>query len=211
MPNTKPSAFTDDATVEDDDWVPYIDKDGGGAGVHLNRKIPVSALRAAMQSEKVKVVTATQTNTTVTGAAITDLTATGLVAGTYRIRCWLVWQSAATTTGAGFWVNMTGTTTRNVGHVYTTTTGTTATTGVADQATAAAAFQMIESRAWRTNNTDPGPFGGVDTINADQFAMLEAVVTTTTTGDMQIMFDSEVAASGVSVMAGTTLEYEKVA
>jgi hypothetical protein len=211
MADIKPSAFTTDATIEDDDWVPYIDKDGGGAGTHLNRKVPVSDFRTAMQNEKVKVVTATQTNTTTTGASITDVAVTGLVAGTYRLRMWIVWQAAATTTGAAFWVNMTGTTTRNVGHVYTTTTGTTATTGVADQATVAATFQMIEARAWRANNTNPGAFGGVDTVNADQFAMLECVVTTTTTGDLQVLFASEVASSGVSVMAGSTLEYEKVA
>jgi hypothetical protein len=174
-------------------------------------KATTAQLRDALKAEKVAVVTATQTNTTVTPAAITDLTVTGLAAGTYRLRVWLVWQAAATTTGPSFFVNCTGTTTRNVGHVYTTTTGTTATTGVADQATVAATFQMIEARAWRANNTDPGPFGGVDTASADQFAMLEAVVTTTTSGNLQIMFRSEVAGSGISVMAGTTLEYEKVA
>jgi hypothetical protein len=165
---------------------------------------------AATRGEKVKVVGTDQTNSTTTGAAITDLTVTGLVAGTYRLRVWIVWQSTNTGNGAGFWVNCTGTVTRNVGHVYTTTTGGTATTGIADQATVAATFQMIEARAWRANNTDPGPFGGVDTANADQFAMLEALVITTTTGDLQIMFDSE-AAVAVSIQEGTTLEYEKVA
>jgi hypothetical protein len=204
MADVKVSALPASTTPDDDDEF-YIIEDG------VSKKITAATLRNLLAVEKVKVVTATQTNTTTTGAAITDLTVTGLAAGTYRISVWLVWQAAATTTGAGFWINMTGTTTRNVGHVYTTTTGGTATTGIADQATVAATFQMIESRAWRANNTDPGPFGGVDTANADQFAMLEAVVTTTTSGDLQIMFDSEVAASGVSVMAGTTLEYEKVA
>jgi hypothetical protein len=204
MADVKVSALPASTTPDDDDEF-YIIEDG------VSKKITAATLRNLLAVEKVKVVTATQTNTTTTGAAITDLTVTGLAAGTYRVSVWLVWQAAATTTGAGFWINMTGTTTRNVGHVYTTTTGGTATTGIADQATVAATFQMIESRAWRANNTDPGPFGGVDTANADQFAMLEAVVTTTTSGDLQIMFDSEVAASGVSVMAGTTLEYEKVA
>jgi hypothetical protein len=194
------------ANAVDTDVVYIVDVSAG-----TGHKMTVAEARLLLNAEKVKVVGSTQTNTTVTGAAITDLTVASLVAGTYRLRVWIVWQAAATTTGAGFWVNMTGTTTRNAGHVYTTTTGGAATTGIADQATVAATFQMIEARAWRANNTDPGPFAGVDTANADQFAMLEAVVTTTTTGDMQIMFDSEVAASGVSVMAGTTLEYEKVA
>jgi hypothetical protein len=194
------------ANTVDTDVVYIVDVSAGTA-----HKMEVSELKTLVKYEQTKVVTATQSNTTVTGAAITDLTVTGLVAGTYLIRVWLVWQSTAVGTGAGFWVNMTGTTTLNVGHVYTTTSGGAATTGVADQQTATGVFQMVESRAWRANNSDPHSYGGVDTANADQFAMLEAVVTTTTTGDLQIMFDSETAGTGVSIRVGTVLEYKKVA
>lgn len=196
------------ANIADTD-VLYIVDVSAGTGHKVDASVLADYVHA--RGEVAKAVTATQTNTTVTPAAVTDLT-TSLIAGTYRIKVWLVWQTAATATGASFFINCSGgTVTRNVGHVYTTTTGGTATTGIADQATVAATFQMVEARAWRANNTDPGPFGGVDTANADQFAVLEAIVIVTATTSMQIMFRSEVAASGVSIMTGTVLEYEKVA
>lgn len=50
MANTKPSAFTVDATPDDTDWVPYIDKDQGGAGVHANRILTFSDLTAYFES-----------------------------------------------------------------------------------------------------------------------------------------------------------------
>ena len=154
-----------------------------------------------------KVMTATQSNNTTTPAAITEFT-TSLDPGTYEVKVTLIWQATgAATTGAGFFINCSGgTVTKNVGHVYTTTTGTTATTGVADQATVAATFQMIEARAWRANNTDPGPFAGVDTQSADQLAILEAVVVVTSTTSMQIMFDSEVASSAIVMQIGSILK-----
>jgi hypothetical protein len=165
----------------------------------------IAALAAASGSEVVKTVAATRTNATTTGAAISDFT-TSLTPGTYRIRADLIWRSAATGAGAGFWINASGgAVSRNVGHVYTTSTGTTATTGVADQATAAASFQMIEARAWRANNTDPGPFGGVDTAASDQLCIMEAIVVVTTTTSLQIMFDSE-DTTQMAIQAGSVLQ-----
>lgn len=46
MASTKPSAFTADATPDDADIIPFVDLDGGGAGVHLNKKITFSELTA---------------------------------------------------------------------------------------------------------------------------------------------------------------------
>lgn len=151
----------------------------------------------------VKPLTANVTSTSATGAALSDWT-TSLTAGTYGIRAWLVWQSTATGTGAGWYVDCTGgTVTVCAGHVYTTTTGTTATTGVADQATVAATFQTVESRAWRANATNPGAFGGVDTANADQFAMLECALVVTATTSMRIMHFSETGGTGISTRVGS--------
>lgn len=212
MADTKPSAFTTDATVENDDWFPYIDRDGGGAGVHLNRKLTFAELKAALGAEVTKAVTSQQNSTSVTLAAITQLSGDALVAGTYRYKGEIVWQSAATTTGITLVARGNGgTVTRNVGHHYTTTTGTTATTGVADQATVAATFQMIESRAWRSNATDGGPHGGVDTINADQFSVIEGVIVVSATlTSFDVMFATEVAGSQVAIMPGSVFTYEKV-
>jgi hypothetical protein len=167
--------------------------------------------RLDFSDAEVKALTSTQSMNSTTGTAITGFT-TSLSPGTYEIKCSLIWQAAATTTGAAFYVNCSGgTVTKNVGHVYTTTTGTTATTGVADQATVAATFQMLESRAWRANNTNPGAFGGVDTANADQLAILEGVVVVTATTSLQIMFASEVASSAVVMQVGSSLKINKIA
>lgn len=155
-------------------------------------------------------VTANQTSTSTTYAAVTDLTVASLEPGAYAIRAWLIWQSTAVGTGIGFRVNgVGGTVTQNVGHHYTTTTGTTATTGVADQATVAATFQMLESRAWRANGVDPGPFGGTDTANADQFTMLEAMIVVTATTSLQLQLASETAGTGVSIRTNSYMSLQK--
>ncbi len=158
-----------------------------------------------------KVVTSDVSSSNLTQQSINELICV-LDPGRYRISAHLIWQSAALTTGASFWIYCNGgTVVRNVGHVYTTTTGTTATTGVADQATVAATFQMIEARAWRANNVNPGSFAGVDTINADQFAVLEATIDVTGTSfQMQPQFVTEVNASAVTVKAGSNLVCTKM-
>ncbi len=50
MVDTKPSAFTADSTPDDTDIIPYVDLDGGGAGVHLNKKITFNELTAYLES-----------------------------------------------------------------------------------------------------------------------------------------------------------------
>lgn len=167
---------------------------------------------AAVSGVTTRAVAANRAETTTAGAAISDFTVAGLAPGTYEVKCQLRWQSAALTTGISYWVNCSGgTVTVNVGHVYTTTTGTTATTGVADQATVAGVFQTVESRAWRANNVNPGAFGGVDTINADQLAVLEAIIVVTATTQLQIHQSSEVAASAVTTMPGSSLKVTQIA
>lgn len=203
MANTDLEALTARGTLLGTDILYVVDPTA-----NLPYKVTVAELRAI---DTVKVVTATQSNTTVTPAAITDLT-TSLEPGTYEIKSTIIAQSTNTGTGPSFFVNCSGgTVTTCAGHVYSTTTGTTATTGVLDQATVAATFQTIESRAWRANNTDPGPFGGVDTANADQFLVLECNVVVTSTTSMQIMFRSETAGTGVSVRVGSVMKIVKAA
>lgn len=199
---TKVTALPETTAPDDDDQF-YIIRDG------VSERISLATLRTEI-ARGAKVVTATQSNSTITPTAITELTQS-LVPGTYLIKMWTLWSAAAAGTGVGIYLNGSGgTVTQNAGHFYTTTTGTTATTGIADQATAAASYQMIESRAWRANNTNPGAFNGVDTAGGVQFAIMEAVVIVTATTSMQVMFVSDTAASAVNILAGTTLEVRKV-
>lgn len=179
----------------------YVEQGG------LGKKTTVADVRVI---DIVKTVAATRTNATTTPTAISDFT-TSLDPGTYRVRADLIWRSANVAAGAGFFINCSGgTVTRNVGHVYTTSTGTTATTGTADQATVAATFQMLEARAWRANNTDPGPMGGVDTAAADQYSIMEAVIVVTATTSFQLMFDSETT-DQIAVQTGSVLAIAKIA
>lgn len=199
---TKISNLTTASALDGTEQIPVVQ---GGT----TKKTTVADLRII---DVVKTVGTRQTNTTTTGASITDLAVANLAAGTYRVSGLIVMQSSVAGDGFGLWVGSSGgTVTKNVGTVYTQTTGGTATTGVADQATVAATFQMMEGRSWRANNTDPGPFGGVDTINSDQLVMLEALVVVTATTTLQILFDTETAGTTAAVEVGSSIELHKVA
>ena len=156
----------------------------------------------------VKTVTVAESNSTTTAAAATGLAATVDV-GTYLVKYWVVYQSAATTTGIQMYLDHTGTATRLAATWYTLTTGTTATSGVADQATTLTA-QMMEGKGQRANNVASGPTQGVDTAAADQFAVMEGIITVTVTGTLNFMYSSEVAASAVTLQIGSSLVLTKV-
>jgi hypothetical protein len=157
----------------------------------------------------IKALTATQANSTTTAASVTALEAVVDV-GSWLMKYWVCYQAAATTTGIQMYVDHSGTVTRCVSTWYTLTTGTTATAGVADQATTLTA-QMMEGKGQRAKNVASGPMQGVDTANADQFAVIEGILVVTVSGTLKLMFNSEVAASAVTMMEGTSLTLTKVA
>lgn len=197
--NALASASTPLDTVND---LVYIEQGG------IGKKMTVGDFR---QVDITKVVTAAQTVTTTAGSAITDFT-TSLTPGTYLIKAWVVLQSTATGTGPALFVNASGGTVTTCSFTwYSLTTGTTATTGVMDQASAAATFQTMEGRAQRANNTNGGAFGGTDTANADQFAVMEGILVVTATTSFTLVLASETAGTGVSVRPGSTCEFKKVA
>jgi len=156
----------------------------------------------------VKTLASTQANSTVTAAAATDLAVTVGV-GTYLVKYWVVYQAAATTTGIQMYLDHTGTSTRLAATWYTLTTGTTASSGVADQATTLTA-QVMEGKGQRAAGVASGPTQGVDTANADQFAVMEGIITVTVSGTLNFMFNSEVAASAVTLQIGSSLVLTKV-
>ena len=156
----------------------------------------------------VKTLASTQANSTVTAAAATDLAVTVGV-GTYLVKYWVVYQAAATTTGIQMYLDHTGSTSRLAATWYTLTTGTTASSGVADQATTLTA-QVMEGKGQRAAGVASGPTQGVDTANADQFAVMEGIITVTVSGTLNFMFNSEVAASAVTLQIGSSLVLTKV-
>lgn len=201
MADTKVSALTSASTPLDGTELVYIVQGGN------SRKVAVDQL-----SEFQRGVVATDvTMSSTTPAAVTDLNLT-LVAGTYNIKIWMLLQSAATGTGIGVHLNASGGTVTHIAATwYSLTTGTTATSGVMDQASVAATFQTMEGRAQRANNTTGGVFGGVDTANADQFAVLEGIVVVTATTTLQTMLASETAGTNVKMLAGSNIRAVKVA
>lgn len=200
MADSKFSALPAASALDGTEVLPIVQ---GGVG----KKVTSAQLGAQIT----RTCTTTFNNSTTTPASVTELEAS-LAPGTYLIKIWMVLQSAATTTGPGIHLNCSGgTVSRVLATWYSLTTGTTATSGVMDQASVAATFQTMEGRAQRANNVQGAAFGGVDTAAADQFAVLEGIVVVTATTTLQTMLVSEVAASQVSMMAGSTMTAQKVA
>lgn len=200
MADTKISAYTAATSLDGTEAVPIVQ---GG----VTKKAAVAlfdvAQRAACASDA--------SSTSTTPAAVTDLSLT-LVPGVYNIKVWMLIQTAATTTGIGIHLNASGgTVTKIAATWYSLTTATSTTTGVMDQTSVAATFQHMEGRAQRANNTSGGPFSGVDTANADQFAVLEGIVVVTATTTLQVMLATEVAASAAKLLTGTNIRAVKVA
>ncbi len=185
----------------DASWVDLTD--GGASTLH-------SHAGGGASGDTTKVVTANLANSTITPAVVTELTADSLGAGTYLFKVWIVFQAAALTTGIEMFCNFTGTASRFASTWYTLTTGGAAATGVADQATTLVA-QMLEGKGQRAKDVASGPIQGVDTAASDQFAVIEGLMIATGAGDFQVKFRSEVAASAVTIMTGSTLELRKVA
>jgi hypothetical protein len=141
----------------------------------------------------------------------TVMTLTGLGAGTWRVKGVLIWKTAATTTGIGITLNHTGTLTQFVSTWWTTTTGGTAATGVADQITSTAAGQLVEGKSERVKDTKTSFNAGTDTAGGTQLAIIEALMIVSVSGDIQLKIATSVAASAATLLAGSVLEIEKVA
>lgn len=147
------------------------------------------------------------TNNSTTGTAVANLTQ-ALTAGTYRFSYWLILRSAATTTGASFGINYTGTHGALVAMFSYPGTGTSASTGIIDDDSAGATDQLVEQFVTRTKSTtapDLGPLTGVQTANVDLFVLVEGVIVVTGSGNLELWAASEVAASEIRVQTGSNL------
>lgn len=152
-------------------------------------------------------------NSTTTGVEITGLNTT-LVAGSYVFQYWIRYQTAATGTGISFGVNYTGTATVMVTQARFLSSGTTAANNTPDQVRATAASGLLEAYGSRVESTTApslGPTAGVDTADTDLIMVVEGMCTVTNGGDLELWSASEVAASAVTVKAGSALILTKVA
>lgn len=152
------------------------------------------------------------TNSTVTGVKITGLDAP-LVVGTYVFQYWVRYQSAALTTGVKFGINYTGTSSAFMANMRYASTGGSAATAAATQAGATATGNLHESfsrRILSTTAPNLGPTVSVDVINADLLVIVEGLLITTGSGNIELWHASEVAAAS-TVKVGSSLILTKTA
>lgn len=198
MPDVKISALpTASLPPSSGDLVPILQ---GG----VSRQIT----RADLVNDRVLTLTATQANATTTPAAAAAL-ATTVAQGQYLFKYWIAYRSSAVGVGIQISGQHTGTTTRFVGTSYHLTTGGGAATGIADQLSTATA-QMMEGKAQRVSGAAPGATQGVDTANADMFAVLEGIAIVTVSGTLNLMFNAS-ATGTVTLMEGTSLTLTRTA
>ena len=153
------------------------------------------------------------TNSTTTGTEITALSKT-LAAGTYRFEYYLAAQAAATGTGFDFGVNFTGTQTLFTASLQYQDTGTSATTGVADDVVAADGGELIKAGGVNTALSTTAPnlnvITGVAAANTNVFVIVEGIIVVTVSGDLELWAASDVAASQIAVKAGSNVVITKM-
>lgn len=142
-------------------------------------------------------------NSTTTGVEITGLQIPNVGPGIYVAEWFVLYQSAAATTGVKFGVNHSGTSTMTT-TLQIATTGTTAVTAVHDQVTTTTPT-IMGSNATRSKTTtapDLGPWTDVDTLNANLQVYIYSNLVVTVIGDLELWHASEVAAAS-TVKAGS--------
>jgi hypothetical protein len=155
------------------------------------------------------------TSTSTTGAEVTSLTIAIGATGTYRFEYTLIAQTAAVGTGIDFGVNYDSTQSIIVATMYYQDTGTTATTGVADGTVTADGGELIIAGSSTITETTTAPnlnvITGVASANENFLVRIEGIVVVTATGNMELWCATDVAASQVTIGAGSALVLIKVA
>jgi hypothetical protein len=159
-----------------------------------------------MRGAAVKLV-ADYTNATTTGTEITGLQITSTGTGLVRFEYYLIVQSSVATTGLKFGINHTGTATVLALNLTYPSTGTTATTGIAENIIANITGAIYEASAATTFSTaapNLGPMAGVAAINTNILMKISGVINVTVSGDLEIYEGSETAAT-TRVMANSSV------
>lgn len=140
--------------------------------------------------------TANQANSTVTPAAITELTTPSLAPGTYSFKGFVIFRSAATTTGIGFRMNA----------------GTATLTSVLGKFRVAQAVNGVSKDFTYDQLTAADNIVSASAIAANTDALMECsgTFTVSVAGTVALNFRSEIAASAVSVRIGSWLEIEAI-
>ena len=205
MADTKVSALTAVTTLEGEDQVYLVETDAGPGSA----KATIDQILAFLQSKGLPVVRRLGTqhdNNTTTGTEVTDLSVT-LVAGTYCFTYYLFTQASDTTVGIRFGINYTGTATRVRYFLRYCDTGTTASTGVADDDSASGAESIMGCFTGGTESTTAPDLGALTnhaTANTDTLMIIEGVIVVSDGGDLELWHSPD-AATQTSIMVGSSL------
>lgn len=145
------------------------------------------------------------TNSTVTASKVTNLDFP-VPAGTYVFEYYLLYQSAATTTAIKLSVNHSGTVSKIAYWARNLTGLATAADGIGDQDVLTTTGGVMQGWAARAKSAAATMVGvGVDTANADMLMVVEGIVIVTADGNLELYGASEVAASLITILAGSSL------
>lgn len=168
---------------------------------------------AAHRNPRTKKLTTQHDNSTATGTIMTSLSLANVQPGTYTVKYTLIHQAAATTTGAGFAINFTGTATTKVFARRNVATITTASNGLAEEESGAALVTGGVLNGWATNTYATTAANmvseGVGAINTNTIEIIEGVLVVTAAGSLDIWHASQVAAIS-SVMVGSSVVLTRI-
>jgi hypothetical protein len=147
------------------------------------------------------------TNATTTGTEVSGLSVT-LAAGTYRFDYYLLVQNATAANAADFGINYTGTVTRMSAMLVYADTGTTATTGTADDVITGDGGELIVAQCVNTAESTTAPNLNCITAFAasgvNNFIRIHGVLVVSDGGDLELWGASE-STTTMSVEVGSNL------
>lgn len=194
------------------DWLEIVDvsvttDDPTGS----SRKIRVDRL-----SEQIYALGTDYTNSSTTGTEITGIgPMTVPAAGTYKLSCFLIAQSAATGTGVQFGVNYTGTVTEMANALVFPDSGSAASVGTADGTVTGAGNELIVAHGSSLTESTTAPnlsvITGVITANENFWLTIDSLMTVSDTGDIELWGASEVASSQITVQSGSYCGLRRIA
>lgn len=172
--------------------------------------LTVAASGGGSSPVSTKALSADVSNSTTTGAKLTDLDTT-LAVGNYHFKYVINYHVAASTTGVKFGVNFTGTKTRFAAQMEMPNTGLTAIATTHDQQTSTDPQIMGVNATRNLSSTAPdlGPIQNTDSATADMLTIIEGHIVVTVSGDLQLYHASEIAAS-TTVKQGSGLILTKM-
>ena len=151
-------------------------------------------------------------NSTATGVEITGLRIPNVGPGVYLAEYVIVYSNGATTTGAKFGINHTGTAPTFAATLSLATTGTSAVSALHDQATTTTPTIMgsLATRTMSTTSPNLGPWTDIDTQDASMQIQIVVSLVVTAIGDLALWHASETTAAS-TVKTGSIARLTKFA